>query len=258
MTFRWLRPPRPERQPAARRIEREAGVRSKAPPHATELRRELAQLASLLGGEVSEEDAVKAMTWLETHWPWEIAASFDPPGYRWLVTGQQGHARVFVLLCEATEVRAGSLDVAVVDARGMLPSWPRPHRARRRSGYAPGFTGRRSAGGCSGRAGRDRRARDRSCTHLRPLLCGSPSRVCPVCNAELTFRVGWGALQRPPWQQAVVRVLLVLNPLLAYGLFRASALTSVRPSQGSLVPVLLAGAVVLLGLSVYLERARPA
>jgi hypothetical protein len=285
MTFAWLRPPRPERQPAARRIDGEASRdRGVAPQHATELRRELTQLASLLQGHLSEEDAGRATAWLEAHWPWEIAASFERGGYRWLVTGKHGADLVFILLCETTPVRSGSLDVVVVDARGILPNWPRPPKLPR--SYVTistralphgihfwchldaaeldadhvarlvslGAAALEAAKVEPGERATPEISRARICARCSAV---STSRVCTVCDGALCFRVAWGAVQRPRWQQNLVTALLVLYPLLAYGLFKASAFVSPRPSLGSLVPGLLAGLVVLVGLTFYLERARP-
>jgi hypothetical protein len=285
MTFAWLRPPRPERQPAARRIEREASrEQSGAPSHGTELRRELTQLASTLQGDLSEEDVDKATAWLDAHWPWEVAASFEPGGYRWLVTGRHGGARVFILLCETTELRSGSLDVVVVDARGILLTWPRPPKLPR--SYVTistralpqgvhfwchldateldadhvahlaslGAGALEAASAEAGKPAGPEVSRARICARCSAI---SSRRVCQVCDATLCFPVAWGALQRPQWQQQLVEALLLIYPLLAYSVLKASALASPRPSHGSLLLGLLAGLVALVGLSLYLERAKP-
>ncbi|MBL8743067.1 MAG: hypothetical protein JNK04_18285, partial [Myxococcales bacterium] len=216
-----------------------------------------------------EEDAAGTTAWLDAHWPWELAASFEPGGYRWIIMGKQGAAVVLVLLCETTELRSGSLDVVVVHERGILPNWPTPPKlprshvtfSTRALPHGVHFWSHLDATeldaaqvtrlvALAARALEAAEPGELECEIGTARICArcsavSQRRICALCDASLSFRVAWGAVQRPPWQQKVTQALLVTYPLLAYGLFKASPLLSPQPSQASVVAIMLVGLVLL-------------
>jgi len=290
-TFVWLRPPRPERVPAADRIRREASrARGAPPPHAKELRHELLQLSSSLDGELVEEDAARTAAWLNGRWPWEIAGSFASGGYRWLVTGRQGSAHVFVLLCEPAGVSAGSLDVVVVDAGGILPTWPRPPRLPR--SYVTVSTramphglhfwchldavdlepdlvmclvglGAGAVADAIGGGGRDQLG---GVPLTRAGICARCSAVsavhdCVLCHADMCFRIVWGAVRRPRWHQTLVVGLWIAIPLVAAASIKAHARITQQPVSRSMLLALIAliavVSIVLGGLSWYMRCVKP-
>jgi len=271
--------------PASDRISQEASLATgPPPPHAQELRRELLQLARFLEGELLEDSAAHVAAWLDTHWPWEIAGSFEPGGYRWLVTGRLGMARVFILVCETTDQRSGSVDVVVAGGDGILPNWPRPPKlpcsdvtiSTRALPHGVHFWTHLNAsdldsdhvislvslGAAALKEAAQGTRKQLGLKVSRARICArcsavSASRVCPICNAELCFRVAWGALRRPEWQQRLVPALLMTFPLWAYGGAKAIAFVGQAPFGASMIAVSFAGFFVVLGLSLYLEHARP-